>query len=111
MGEWESGRTVTPESPSHPLPPSRSLSLGDACLRHLQSLTEVTDTFQSAVDAYNRGDLPQAEDICQQILAHTPRDAKALDLRGLIARATGRLDLAIKSLSLAVQTILQIERR
>lgn len=67
------------------------------------TLAEVTDTFQTAVDAYNRGELLQAESICQQILAHAPRDAKALDLRGLIARATGRTELAIKSLELAVQ--------
>ncbi len=71
--------------------------------QNLQTLSEVTDTFQSAAEAYRGGDLPKAEAICRQILAHAPRDAKALDLRGLIARATGRLELAIQSLGLAVQ--------
>jgi tetratricopeptide (TPR) repeat protein/ADP-heptose:LPS heptosyltransferase len=67
------------------------------------TLSDVTDTFASAVEAYHRNDYSQAEQVCLQILAHAPRDAKALHLRGLIARATGRLELAIKSIGLAIQ--------
>jgi tetratricopeptide (TPR) repeat protein len=59
-------------------------------------------TFDSASRAFERGDLAVAEASCRRVLDHMPRHAPALNLLGQIARRTGRLDLAIRTLVRAV---------
>ncbi len=58
--------------------------------------------FQQAAAAASREELAQAEAICRRILDHVPRHVPALSLLAQIARQTGRLDLAIRSLTRAV---------
>lgn len=58
-------------------------------------------SFASALEAFNRNQLPAAESLLSTILEHAPRHAPSLNLLGQIARQTSRLDLAIRMLTRA----------
>ena len=61
---------------------------------------EMTLTTRQALDLarqyYNAGQLPEAEDIYQQILKIEPNQPDALHLLGVIASRTGRNDIAVE---------------
>lgn len=65
-----------------------------------------TLTIQQALDRaaqhYDKGHLPEAEDIYQQILRVDPKQHVALEMLGFIAQRTGRHDIAVDLISKAI---------
>jgi len=59
-------------------------------------------TIRAAVDSYERGDFAKAEALCRRVLNHSPRHLQATNLLGTLAAQSGRLDLAVRTLSRAV---------
>jgi tetratricopeptide (TPR) repeat protein len=58
-------------------------------------------TIRAAVDSYEQGDFATAEALCRRVLNHSPRHLQATNLLGALAGQTGRLDLAMRTLSRA----------
>ncbi len=57
--------------------------------------------FCAAVDSYEHGDFAKAEVLCRRVLNHSPRNLQATNLLGTLAAQSGRLDLAVRTLSRA----------
>ena len=68
---------------------------------HFRQWSDLTRVFEQAVAAYRAGDTGRAEQICLEILQHSPRHVEALRLSATIARQAGRLDDAIRLLTRA----------
>ncbi|CAB3802706.1 tetratricopeptide repeat-containing sulfotransferase family protein [Pararobbsia alpina] len=65
------------------------------------STLSVAEALNRAQGHWNAREVPQAERLCQRILAASPGQPDALHLLGLMAHAHGNLDLAIALLSQA----------
>ncbi|MCW2478632.1 hypothetical protein [Candidatus Symbiopectobacterium sp. NZEC135] len=63
---------------------------------------QVTSILQKAHQHWGSGQVVQAEEYCQQVLAILPEQPDALRLLGLIANFYGRRDQAIYFLRLAI---------
>jgi len=63
----------------------------------------IPQTFAIAVQHYQAGSLPQAEQLCAQILQEDSGHVGGLFLLGIIDRQVGRYDLAIEHLTRAVR--------
>ncbi|GIX47100.1 MAG: hypothetical protein KatS3mg131_1311 [Candidatus Tectimicrobiota bacterium] len=59
-------------------------------------------TLQAALQAHQRGDLPQAERLYRQVLQQQPRHADALHLLGLLAHQAGNTPQALTLLRQAI---------
>lgn len=90
-----SERRIAAESPLTERP-------AEAGARGFDRVSGVQDAFEEAMQRFNAGDLTRAEAICREILDHTPRNIGALHLLAVVARQTGRVDLAIRSLQRAM---------
>ena len=62
---------------------------------------DLQKSLDDALARYRAGDLQMAEAALNEILAHSPRNVRALHCLGQIARQSGRLDLAIRTLTRA----------
>ena len=60
-----------------------------------QQTVTVQQALELAVQHYNAGDLPKAEDIYNQILQANPDQPVALHLLGVIAHQTGNNEKAV----------------
>ncbi len=58
--------------------------------------------IDSAIDFIRAGQLPQAEALCEKILARNPLDADAKDLLGVIAYQLGNLKLSLELITNAI---------
>lgn len=58
--------------------------------------------FQGAVDSFQAGRIQQALELCRDILARNPKDARVHRLLGLIALRMGNLEVGVECLSRAV---------
>tara|TARA_B100001123_G_scaffold332850_1_gene375602 strand:- start:17 stop:742 length:726 start_codon:yes stop_codon:yes gene_type:complete len=61
----------------------------------------MSQLIKQAMDYYRHGNFGAAVDCLDHVLTHRPRDAEALELRGVIHRATGRFEVAIIALETA----------
>lgn len=61
------------------------------------------EIFQLAVQHHQAGNLPQAEQLYQQVLQQEPRHVDALHMLGLLAHGVGRPDVACDYISRAVR--------
>ncbi len=69
----------------------------------LQNVAQTsTQSIQQATQAYDRGDWPEAERICVQLLEFRPPDCEVLNLLGNMAAQTGRAQKAVAFLSQAI---------
>ena len=68
-----------------------------------QALGPLQQTFSQAVAHHQAGQLQQAAELYQQVLAGQPRHADSLHLLGLIAYKTGRLEEAAGLITDAIQ--------
>ncbi|HXT36903.1 MAG TPA: tetratricopeptide repeat protein, partial [Chloroflexota bacterium] len=76
------------------------------CLSAYQAPAQPQSTLartQAALTAFHAGDLTGADALCGEILARSPRDIQALNLRGVIAHAQGRYDEALTVCGLAAR--------
>ena len=64
---------------------------------------DIPAALNRAYAHWNAGQAPQAEQLCQYVLAVWPHQADALHLLGIMAHAYGNLDEAIKLLRMACQ--------
>ncbi len=62
----------------------------------------LAQALQMALDHRNAGRLPEAEQICTEILRHVPDESSALCLLGLVAQQTGRTAQALDLLARCV---------
>jgi protein O-GlcNAc transferase len=62
-------------------------------------MLKIAQTFDIAVQHHHAGRLPQAEQLCRQILQVNPQHAEALHLLGVLDYQVGRSDLAIEYIS------------
>ncbi len=60
------------------------------------------DYFRNGVNFYNKGDYLRAEENIRQVLYHSPDNADALYLMGLIRLETGKTDDAVKLIGTAI---------
>ena len=61
----------------------------------------MSHVIKKAMDYYRHGKLEAAADYLDNVLKHSPQDAAALELKGVIYRATGRFEVALASLETA----------
>ena len=61
----------------------------------------MSHVIKKAMDYYRHGKLAAAADYLDNVLQHSPQDAEALELKGVIHRATGRFEVAVVSLETA----------
>ena len=61
----------------------------------------MSHVIKKAMDYYRHGKLDAAADYLDNVLKHSPQDAEALELKGVIHRATGRFEVAVASLETA----------
>jgi protein O-GlcNAc transferase len=59
--------------------------------------------FEAAIAFFQAGDMPAAESALDALLAKTPRDANGWNLKGIIAKRTGRLDEAVRCFEQALK--------
>jgi tetratricopeptide (TPR) repeat protein/ADP-heptose:LPS heptosyltransferase len=71
------------------------------CQSVLQARFNLHTTLEKAVDRFQMGDLNAAEPLFEQVVAHAPRNVRALHSLGQIARQNGRVDLAVRTLTRA----------
>jgi tetratricopeptide (TPR) repeat protein/SAM-dependent methyltransferase len=64
---------------------------------------DVRNLFDAALFHHRSGRLPEAERLYRQVLAATPRHADAQHLLGVIARQSGRSDLAVDLIGRAIR--------
>ena len=62
----------------------------------------IYEAIQLALQHHRAGELPQAESLYRQVLAHDPDNADALHLLGVMAQALGRHDVAVELISRAL---------
>lgn len=64
-----------------------------------------TETLQSALEQHRTGDLRRAEAMYRELLRAEPRNADVLQLLGVLARQTGRVELALDLLGQALDVV------
>ena len=62
----------------------------------------IADLMVEARQYYQAGRLEQAQDVCNQILAHAPSHVHSLNLLGIIAQTSGHHGIAVKMLTKAL---------
>ncbi len=95
-GEVEYRRSDAPPARQ---PPTAVTKAGDGAFSRVSGVHE---TFDRAVKLFDARDFSGAAELCREILDHTPRHPGALHLQGVIARLTGRPDMAVRSLQRAL---------
>ena len=60
--------------------------------------------LELAIQHYTAGDLPEAEDVCRDILQTDPNQPVALQMLGVIALQSGKNDIAAKYIQKAIET-------
>lgn len=66
-------------------------------------MTTMTENFPAALEHFQAGRLPEAEQICRQLLSRDPQQIDAIHLLGMLAAQTHRLDDAIDLFTRAFQ--------
>jgi protein O-GlcNAc transferase len=66
-------------------------------------MASIQQAIAKALEIFRAGDLQRAEQLCRQILQADANQVDALHLLGIIARQTGRLDLAIEYFTTAIR--------
>ena len=98
---------ATPWPPSRPAPQSASGTASDILLPILHDSQEFTEralpaALAKATEHHRAGELVQAEQIYREVLYHMPRNVDAQRQLGMLARQSGRTQLAINSLRRAL---------
>ena len=64
----------------------------------------VAETFQTAMQLHQTGDLPKAQELYQKILQHEPNHPDALHFLGVLAYQSGQNEVAIALISKAIES-------
>ncbi|HTU26652.1 MAG TPA: tetratricopeptide repeat protein [Pirellulales bacterium] len=102
----DSAARTTYKAPTRPAPPTPTTD-GQALLpvsHDSQQFTEraLPAAMAKATEHHRAGELAQAEQIYREVLYHLPRSVEAQRLLGMLAKQTGRVQLAINSLRRAI---------
>ena len=111
LSDWLKKRPV-PDCIEHSTPPLRGGSAMESrgtisvpsphISPTLRLWSDLPTVFDQAVREYRAGETGRAEQLCQEILQHSPRHIEALRLSATIARQSDRADDAIRMLTRAV---------
>lgn len=67
-----------------------------------RAVRKIDPDISVAIDYFRQGQLPQAEALCNQVLAVNPLDADAMDLLGVLAYQTGNLSTSYDLITNAI---------